>query len=417
MNRQDRARLNARLRRLAIGKTPAIIVGNGSTNDLSFVRSLSRHGIPTILIIGQRQLGSFSRYGLRIRMPTVEDEPQAWLEILEVAGSLLRAPPVLFALSDEHCAFVSRNAECLRRSFRFVLPEEETVRRILDKRQQYSAAEAAGIQVPPTFYPEDAEDLVRIASKIDYPVILKPYTAHVGRPKISNRKVLVLQSAHELISAYSKCTASGARFMVQKIVAGKDDAIFWYSGFWDMHRREQAWFTVQKLRQFPPGFGDGSFQRTVEVPVVLQQSRRLLKVFRYRGLVMVEFKRDSRDGSYNLMEINPRTVSGNQLGISAGVDLPWIAYRNLAELDPAETLQQSFRLNVKYVNEEWDVQAFAALRKSKELTLADWIRSLRGTRAWALFAWDDPLPLIVGLWRFFCICIRRALSWERYGSK
>lgn len=417
MNRQDRARLDARLRRLATGKTPAIIVGDGSTNDLSFVRSLSRHGIPTILIVGQRQLGSFSRYGLRIRMPTVEDEPQAWLEILEVTASLIRASPVLFALSDAHCAFVSRNTECLRRSFRFVLPDEETVKRILDKRQQYSAAEAAGIQVPPTFYPKDIEDLVRLASEIDYPVILKPYTAHVGRPKISNRKVLVIQSADELISAYSNYTASGARFMVQKIIAGEDDAIFWYSGFWDEHRREQAWFTVQKLRQFPPGFGDGSFQRTLEVPVVLQQSRRLLEVFRYRGLVMVEFKRDARDGSYNLMEINPRTVSGNQLGISAGVDLPWIAYRNLAGLDPVETLQRPFRLNVKYVNEEWDVQAFAALRESRELTLADWIRSLRGTRAWALFAWDDPLPLLVGLWRFSCICIRRALSWERYGSK
>jgi predicted ATP-grasp superfamily ATP-dependent carboligase len=346
-------------------------------------------------------------------MPAVEEEPQAWLEILQVVASLLRAPLVLFALSDAHCAFVSRNAESLCRSFRFVLPDEETVRRILDKRQQYAAAEAAGIQVPPTFYPEDVKDLVRLASELDYPVILKPYTAHVGRPKISNRKVVVLHSAEELISAYANCTASGARFMVQKIVAGADDAIFWYSGFWDTHGREQAWFTVQKLRQFPPGFGDGSFQRTLEVPVVLQQSRRLLEVFCYRGLVMVEFKRDARDESYNLMEINPRTVSGNQLGISAGVDLPWIAYRNLAELDLAETLQQPFRLNVKYVNEEWDVQAFATLRKSKELTFVGWIRSLRGTRAWALFAWDDPLPLLVGLWRFFGICIRRALSWER----
>ena len=413
MNRQDSARLDSRLRRLSTAMMPAIILGNGSTNDLSFVRSLSRRRIPTVHIVGDRQLGSFSRYGVRIRMPTIEDEPQAWLEILERAASLLRAPLVLFALSDAHCSFVSQTTEHLRRSFHFVLPDAETVRRILDKRQQYAAAEAAGIQMPPTFYPDGVQDVVRLAAELDYPVILKPYTAHVGRPQISNRKVVVLHSADALISAYANCTASGARFMVQKIVAGNDEAIFWYSGFWDTQGREQAWFTVQKLRQFPPGFGDGSCQRTVEVPVVLQQSRCLLKAFRYRGLVMVEFKRDARDGSYNLMEINPRTVSGNQLGISAGVDLPWIAYCHLAALDLAETLQQPFRLHVKYVNEEWDVQAFATLRKSKELTFAGWMRSLRGTRAWALFAWDDPLPLLVGLWRFFCIGIRRALSWER----
>ena len=413
MNPLKQAQLDARLRRLATGNPAAIIVGNGSTNDLSFVRSLSRRRIPTILFVGDRQLGSFSRYGLRVRMATVEEEPQAWLEILELAASVLKTPPVLFALSDAHCAFVSQNAEHLRRGFRFVLPDEQTVERILDKRQQYAAAEAAGIRVPATFYPERVEDVSRLASEIDYPVILKPYTAHVGRLQILNRKVVVLQSAEELISIYSKCTASGARFMVQKIVAGKDDAIFWYSGFWDEHGREQAWFTGQKLRQFPPGFGDGSFQRTVEAPIVLQLSRRLLEVFRYRGLVNVEFKRDVRDGSYALMEINPRTVSGNQLGISAEVDLPWIAYRHLVGLDLAVAPRHSFRLNVKYVNEEWDVQAFWALRKSKELTFAGWLRSLRGTQAWALFAWDDPLPLLAGLWRFFSICARRALSWAR----
>jgi predicted ATP-grasp superfamily ATP-dependent carboligase len=409
VNRQARARLEPQLRRLVVGEPPAILLGDGSTNDLSFVRSLSRHGVPTILIAGRRLLGSFSRHGVRFRMPPVEDEPQAWLDLLDEVASVLGGSPVLFALSDAHCAFVSRNAGRLSRSFRFLLPDEETMSRILDKRRQYAAAEDAGIRVPLTFYPEDGADLVRLASEIDYPVILKPRTAHVGRPKISNRKVVVLRSATELISAWFECATSGARFMVQAIVAGGDDAIFWYSGFWDEQCRERAWFTVQKLRQFPPRFGDGSFQRTVEAPEVLRLSRRLLETFRYRGLVMVEFKRDARNGIWYLMEINPRTVSGNQLGVTAGVDLPWIAYRRLIGREPTEAPPPPFRRDVQYVNEEWDAQAFAALRRSGELTLVDWLRSLRGTRAWALFAWDDPLPLLVGLWRFLRIRVRRTI--------
>ena len=342
-------------------------------------------------------------------MPTIGDDPQIWLDILDRTATLGGGSPALFALSDAHCAFVARHAPLLARSFRFVLPGEQAMRRILDKRQQYSAAEAAGIRVPPTFYPEETEDLARLATELDYPVILKPCTAHVGRPKIANRKVLVVHSAAELMPAYASCTASGARFMVQTIVSGDDDAIFWYSGFWDEQCRERAWFTVQKLRQFPPGFGDGSFQRTVDAADVLQQSRRLLEAFRYRGLVMVEFKRDARDGRCTLMEINPRTVSGNQLGIHAGVDLPWIAYRHLVGLDSPEARQPAFRRNVTYVNEEWDVQAFAALRRSGALTLVAWIRSLVKARAWALFAWNDPLPLLVGLWRFVGICVRRGM--------
>ena len=407
MNHIDRLRLTSRLRRLDNDKPPAIILGDGSTNDLSFVRSLTRHGIPTILMVGDRQLGSFSRRGLRLRLPNVDAKPQVWLDTLDVAASSFKAPPTLFIVSDAHCAFVSRNAERLRPGFRFLLPDEETVNQILDKRQQYAVAEAAGLRVPATLYPDDADDLARWAAKIDYPVILKPYTSHVGRPIIQNRKVLILDSAAELLAAYSQCTASGARFMVQHIVAGNDDSIFWYSGFWDEYGDERAWFTVQKLRQCPPGFGDGCFQRTVEDPVVLQQSRRVLAAFRYRGLVMVEFKRDVTNGTYNLIEINPRTVSGNQLGITAGVDLPWIAYRHLVGLDVDRAEQPAFQLNVKYVNEEWDVQAFWALRRSGESTFPGWLRSLWGTRSCALFAWDDPVPLLVGLWRWICACLQR----------
>jgi predicted ATP-grasp superfamily ATP-dependent carboligase len=385
-----------------------VIVGNGSTNDLSFLRSLGRRGVPTIFCTGDRQLGSFSRYGLRIRLPAVEDDPREWLEVLHLSAALLKTRPVLFALSDPHCAFVSQNADILRRNFRFVLPDAETVECILNKKFQYTAAGAAGIRVPPTYYPDGVQEVIRLGCNIGYPVILKPYTAHLGRPLISNLKVLVIQSATDLVSAYSKCTDSGASFMVQQIVPGGDDNIFWYSAWWDERGRERAWFTGQKLRQFPPGFGDGSFQQTVEAPVVLEHSRDLLEAFRYRGLVSTEFKRDPRNGNYYLIEINARTMSGNQLGISAGVDLPWIAYCDLAGLDsPAPS--RSLTINVRYVNEEWDVQAFWRLWKSKELTLASWLLSLRGTRAWALFAWDDPAPLLCGLWRFLSVLLRRVL--------
>lgn len=125
---------------------------------------------------------------------------------------------------------------------------------------------------------------------------------------------------------------------------------------------------------------------------------------------MVEFKRDTRDGNLYLMEINVRTVSGNQLGISAGVDLPWIAYRELIQLESAEARQPSFRPGVQYVNEEWDPQAFVALRRTGDLTVHGWLRSLRATRSWALFAWDDPLPLLVGFWRFLRIGFRRLVG-------
>jgi predicted ATP-grasp superfamily ATP-dependent carboligase len=336
---------------------------------------------------------------VRVRLPSIDESPHVWLDALDAVRSGMRVTPVLFVLADAHCAFVAHHAERLRDSYRFVLPAASTMDRILDKRQQYAAALEAQVSVPETRYPESLQDVERLALALEYPVILKPCTAHIGRPQISNRKVVVVHAKKDLLSEYAACTASGARFMIQAIIPGGDDDLFWYSGFWDEHGRERAWLTVQKLRQYPPGFGDGCFQRTVDIPGLAQQSRRLLEAFQYRGLVTIEFKRNRATGELSLMEINPRTVSGNQLGISAGVDLPWIVYRHLAASARGNGLAPPFQTDLTSVHEDWDVQSFRALRESKELTFTRWLWSLRRARVRALFAWDDPGPFLIGLWR------------------
>lgn len=161
------------------------------------------------------------------------------------------------------------------------------------------------------------------------------------------KKVLEVHSEAELLASYREHTARDVRFMIQEIVPGGDDALFGYLGFWDSEQRERAWLTKRKLRQYPLGFGDGSYQVSVQCDEVADLARDLLSVLGYRGLVGVEFKRDPRDGVFRLMEINPRTVSGNQLAISSGVDFPWIAYRHLC----GEAFEEPrFRTGVHYVN-------------------------------------------------------------------
>jgi predicted ATP-grasp superfamily ATP-dependent carboligase len=186
--------------------------------------------------------------------------------------------------------------------------------------------------------------------------------------------------------------------------------LFGYLAFWDAEGVERAWLTKQKLRQHPPNFGDGSLQITADVPEVAELSRRLLRAFCYRGLVGVEFKHDARDGSYRLMEINPRTVSGNQLAITAGIDFPAIAYEYLSGCRLGIDQAQTFRPGVKFVNEEWDLKAYLALRKTGRMSVGHWLRSLRGTQARAIGAWDDPFPVVVVLWRFLSAFCRKVLS-------
>jgi D-aspartate ligase len=385
------------LRQLPADKPLAIILG-GSCNGLSFVRSLARRGVPTLMLDSAKLLGAYTRFGKVVMLPPADLEPGEWIDFLRDVASRLKAKAVLMPTSDQHCLLISRNREVLQRDFQFLLPEREQLDQIIDKRQQYQLAEQVGVPIPKVRFPESRDQAQAFAREFNYPCVLKPYISHAARSKLNNKKLEVVNSAAELVAAYDRLSAAGVPAMIQEIVPGGDDALYGYLGFWDANGREVTWLTKRKLRQYPPNFGDGSLQISTEAPEVAELARKLLRHFNYRGFVGVEFKKSAVDGAFRLMEINPRTVSGNQLAISAGIDFPWIGYQHLTgrPVTPVE-----FTPGVKYLNEEWDVQAFGALHREKSLSFFDWLKSLSGVRAYALGAWDDPMPLLAGLGRAF----------------
>jgi predicted ATP-grasp superfamily ATP-dependent carboligase len=398
MNRREKERIEGWLAHIR-GRKPLAVIMGGSINGLSFARSLGRRQIPTLLVDSERLIGTYTRYGKVVILPPANEHPEDWVEFLNFVGSKPEHPGVLFATSDVHCVLVSEQSEALRPYFRFVVPKSDTLEQIVNKRIQYRIAEEVRIPIPRTYFPESVNHLRSLAKDVPYPCILKPYKSHLGRKKIP-KKVVVIHSREELIGEYSRIATGDLDFMIQDIIPGPDSSLFGYLAFWDSEGHECNWLTKRKLRQNPPLYGDGSLQITVHEPEVAELSRRLLRTLNYRGFVGIEFKFDDRDQTFRLMEINPRTVSGNQMAISAGVDFPWIGYRYLTGSNTNTTTAEPFQPGIKYFNEEWDFKAYLALRKSGELTLGRWLRSVCGSKAKAIGAWDDPLPLIVLFWRF-----------------
>jgi predicted ATP-grasp superfamily ATP-dependent carboligase len=398
------------LGRLSDHEPLAVVIG-GSVNGLSFVRSLAKRGVPTLLLETERLIGTYTRYGKVHLLPDAAEDPASWVDFLEFLGSRLPRPGVLFPTSDLHNVLIAEHAQSLTHAFRFVVPQAHTLERIVNKRLQYETAAGAGIPIPRSLFPQSSNEVKEIAPEMSYPCILKPYKAHVGRRKIVE-KVAVVESPSQLVNEYGNVTAPNVEFMVQEIVPGGDSALYGYLAFWDSQGAERAWLTKRKLRQ-SARFGDGSHQITVDAPEVADMSRRLLAAFDYHGFVGVEFKYDERDGRFKLMEINPRTVSGNQLAISAGVDFPWLGYKYLVGLESGGGPGQPFQPGVRYVNEEWDLRAYLRLRKGGDLTLADWVRSVLQSEAKAIGSWRDPAPLLVTVGRVSRAAVRSVLRGAR----
>jgi predicted ATP-grasp superfamily ATP-dependent carboligase len=393
-------------------RRPLAVVLGASINGLAIVRSLGRRGIPVLLVDRAPQLGTWTRFARVVALEGVPRENEAILELLVGIGQRLTSPGVIFPTADGQCQLLADHQDELEHYYKFLQPAPETVRAILDKPKQYEIARRAGVPIPGTFVPRRLAEAERAAAEITYPAILKPYWGADLRPATMREKgikVFVVNSRDELMAAYAQAEELEVPVMVQEIIPGDDTDIYGYWAFWDEESNERAWLTMRKLRQSPPRFGDGSLQQTVTAPEVAKLSRTLLKAFDYRGLVGVEFKRDARDGSFKLIEINPRTEGGNQLAVTAGVDFAWIAYRHLTGTSsPVERV--SFTPGITYVNEEADLKTFLALHKAGELRTTEWLRSWFSAKAYALGAWDDPMPLIVLAGRVARAATKRTLG-------
>lgn len=370
-------------------RAPAWIFGS-SINTLSFVRSLGRKGIPCVVLDSSPMIGAQSKFTDFASISLSDLSSDLGIKCIIDAAQKCPVKPVIFATSDEHNEFLARHGHKLRRFCNFLVPKPETIDAVLNKREQYTTAERIGIPLPLSLYPESVEDLASYKDRLSFPCIIKPCKAHVGRQLLGGKKVKVAEGYDDLIEGWTRLGDRSSEFMVQEIIPGGDSDLFGYLAFWSNESNEIAWITKQKLRQNPPIYGDGALQKSVECEEARELSVRLLTELGYQGFVGVEFKKDPRDGKLKLMEINPRTVSGNQLAVSSNIDFPYISYCFLT--DSSYQFSGYFKPNVQFINEDWNFRAYLILRKKGEMSLFRYFYELFKSESRAIWALDDLKP-------------------------
>lgn len=370
---------------------PVVLLG-GSIGALSFARSLGRRGIQVSCLGSATDSPmAHTRYARYKALPSMEDREDLWLDALISLGERQRGRGILFPTGDGYVEFTAQHSEELDDLFDFNVVDEEKAAMILNKRSQYKEAERSGIPLPRTFY-ADERPLPEIADTIDFPCVLKPYQSSRWR-RYAGSKLKVVSSRSELGPSYEAMSRIDPEIMVQERIGGGDDQLYGFLAYYDADGKLIAGMEKRKLRQFPPLYGDGSLQVSVKEPRVRDLSRRLLEHLGYRGLVGVEFKRDPEDGLFKLMEINPRSVSGNMLAVGCGLDLPYIAYCDISGLPVPSGMNP--RAGVSFVNEYWDLRSFLEYRRAGKMTGSQWLRSLIGPgKVYAFFAADDPSPFM-----------------------
>jgi predicted ATP-grasp superfamily ATP-dependent carboligase len=370
------------------GRGTAVVVEVAWVNGLAAIRSLGRHGL-RVLALDHRPhaLGFRSRYAEPRLAPDPLDDEDGLVAVLRSLAEETDDVLPVFPTHDEHVNAIARHAGVLAERYRFPFPSWEVLERIQSKRHQLETAESVGVPIPRTLYPGSAEEALAAGEELGFPLIVKP-SANVGFRRSHGRQLFRCANAAELERAYEAATPFEP--MVQELIPGSAEGMYTLGSYLDRDGQALGLFSGRKLSQTRGYMGSARVGEAIWVEEVVEQGLALLRALGFHGISQVEVMRDPRDGRFKLLEVNPRLWQWHSLAAACGVDLPWIAYRDLTgdPLPPARMHGDGKR---------WAITLMAGLPVALE----------RPPYVDAVFARDDPKPTLVQLGRFAHRRIRR----------
>jgi predicted ATP-grasp superfamily ATP-dependent carboligase len=374
------------------GGPAAFVLDVASSNGLGVVRSLAPLGIRVVGVDCDPDApGLKSKYCKPLLAPDPEVDPEKLVGLLVEEGKEFSEKSVLYPTSDEHILFASRYRAQLSESFLLALPSEEVVESIVNKLWQYKLAEQVGIPYPDTRFPENLTEVEAVKDAIEYPALIKGFYSHLWAKRFRNKGFKVNDEG-ELVSRYREVFEAKLEALVQSVVVGPTENLVWVYSYFSKENEPLATFVTRKLRQYPNEFGLGTYMESIHENELAQTALKFFTGISYRGPGTIEFKLNNRDGKYRLIEVNARLGLHSIQPTLAGINFPLIQYLELS--NQPITPVKDYVDGVKWLDITRDIQAFIQLRRKKNLSFVDWVKSLVGVQCHAFFAWDDFNPFL-----------------------
>jgi protein-tyrosine-phosphatase/predicted ATP-grasp superfamily ATP-dependent carboligase len=373
----------------------ALILDGHSRAAVETVQALGRSGIKVIVSAEKRDAIAFrSRYPInKLIQPRAipSQKLMHWLEDLNARHGLDLIIP---CTENSLQAFLEVPEENPLRRIA-VLPPSRSLRTTLDKNLTGRYALQLGIPVPSTRLVERIAD---IGETPRFPVVLK-----TARSKLAEGNEL--KTFEPAIVRDEQAWRSVLIDWVPRMAVLEQEYIQgWGVGIEMLYREGKlAWyFAHERLHEWPLTGGASTYRRSIEPPEgMLEASRRLLDSLEWHGVAMVEFKYRP-NGSFTLMEVNPRLWGSLALSIDSGVNFPlglWQIATGQA-LAPQPSFRRAVRTRHLASDLQWCKANLLADRNDRLLLTRSRFRSLAelglpflGRESWDHFDLRDPGPV------------------------
>jgi predicted ATP-grasp superfamily ATP-dependent carboligase/ubiquinone/menaquinone biosynthesis C-methylase UbiE len=377
--------------------TDVVVLRADHYSALGVMRSLGRLGVRVYAVHRDPHASALaSRYCAGHLTWDLDSQPaDASIDFLLAVAATRGGRPILVPTNDETALFVARNADRLRRAFRFQDNPATLVESLYDKKAMCLLAQKLGIPTPQTLFPTCRDEVVEHARTARFPLMLKGSDGI----RLSHRtglKMVIVKSPAELLAHYDRMEDAGRPdLMLQEYIPGGEDAQWMWNGYLDPQAGCRFGITGRKLRQTPVYTGMTSLGVCLPNEDVAAWTEKLAAAVGYRGILDIGYRYDRRDGRYKLLDVNPRLGATFRLFVGGdGMDVVRALYLDLTgQAIPASAP----RYGRKWFVEDLDLESSVRYHRDGVLGVGDWLRSFRGVEESAWFAVDDVRPLLAML--------------------
>lgn len=371
----------------------AVILGSNYYIGLSTIRCLGKHGIHTVAVdySDKNTYAADSKYcSERLISPHYKEDPAGFIRFLTDYASKQSAPPVLIPCHDNYVEIIDEYLDELREYYLIPQTEKGIYTTLMNKESLERAAVEKGVAVPETARVDEEGFLNKVETVIKYPCLVKPSDSPAFVAKF-RKKLFKAANREELIAAIDKAHQAGLEVIVQRIIPGFDDHMYTFDAYLNQDSKVTHWVTCQKYRQYPINFGASVYTGQKYVPELYDIGAKFLESMGYKGFAEIEFKKDAETGKFYLIEVNVRITNLNVLLAKAGVNVPYITYRELTGSPlPPSAVTKDTNLVFWYAYE--DMLAIRSYLKTRQLTFGQVAASFFKPKAHAIWSWEDPKP-------------------------
>jgi D-aspartate ligase len=373
---------------------PVLVLQMQHHGALGVVRSLGRLGVrmygvhPT-----RRPPASFSKYCRRVfELDLDETPPEESVDCLKAIARGIGPMPLLMPTNDESALFVASNASVLQDHFLFPSNPIHVVWSLYNKKAMYLLAKRLSIPTPETIFPETQNEVLEFCERAQFPVMLKA-SDNIRTARRAGKKMVIARSKEELIAQYHAMEdGSHPSLMLQEYIPGRDDSVWMLNGYFDEHSECLFSITAKKIHQTPVYTGMTALGVCLPNPAIELATKTLVGAVGYKGILDIGYRYDARDGSYKLLDVNPRLGATFRLFVGHnGLDVARAEYLHFTGQPVPVSAMCTGR---KWILEDADLASCIRYYRDGALNLREWLGSYRGINECAWYAEDDIMPFL-----------------------